>query len=193
MKLTPNVFPSRQSRSWPDNAFRTQARAILPEPARELSTEAPSHPRPKRGSESCILETSTLLGEQTAVQMHLCSAKQRWPFSTPSHWVSIGQIGSGLPLAPWALLLCWCSPEREIHSKHVLLRGEAGVGRKIPSGRRPQQSPRIQLESSATRPYLTLRSKLHAGSCIRESSTLLGEQTTAPMRLCIAKHHYYIF
>ena len=60
----------------------------------------------------------------------------------------------------------------------------------MPSGRRPQQSPRSQLESSATRPYLTLRSKLHAGSCIRESSTLLGEQTTAPMRLCIAKQRF---
>ena len=119
--------------------------------------------------------------------MRLCAAKQRLPFSPLSLSSQIGQRGSGLPLAPWALLLCWWSPELESHSKHVLLRGEAGVGRKMPSGRRPQQSPRSQLESSATRPYLTLRSKLHAGSCIRESSTLLGEQTTAPMRLCSAK------
>ena len=95
-----------------------------------------------------------------------------------------------MPLAPWALLLCSWSPELETHSERDLIRGEAGVGRKMPSGRRPQQSPRSQLESSATRPYLTLRSKLHAGSCIRESSTLLGEQTTAPMRLCIAKQRF---
>ena len=92
-----------------------------------------------------------------------------------------------MPLAPWALLLCSWSPELETHSERVLLRGEAGVGRKMPSGRRPQQSPRSQIESSATRPYLMLRSKLHAGSCILESETLVVEPTTSPMRLCSAK------
>ena len=37
-------------------------------------------------------------------------------FFSPSPLVSIGQRGSGLPLAPWALLLCWWSPELETHS-----------------------------------------------------------------------------
>ena len=32
-----------------------------------------------------------------------------------------GQGGSGLPLAPWALLLGWCSLQLETNSKHVLL------------------------------------------------------------------------
>ena len=168
MKPTPNVFSFVGKQELARKCLLDAGPSKPHEPAMELGTEAPSHPRPKRGSESCILETSTLLGEQTAVQMHLCSAKQRWPFSTPSHWVSIGQIGSGLPLAPWALLLCWCSPEREIHSKHVLLRGEAGLGRKIPSGCRSLQSPWSQLGSSEPRPHLKLRSKLHAGSCILE-------------------------
>ena len=139
-------------------------------PQSQLGTSAP-RPHLTHGPNEVLRAAFwklTLLGDQTAVQMHLCSAKQRWPFSNPSHWVSIGQIGSGLPLAPWALLLCWCSPEREIHSKHVLLRGEAGLGRKIPSGCRSLQSPWSQLGSSEPRPHLKLRSKLHAGSCILE-------------------------
>ena len=100
---------------------------------------------------------------------------------------SIGQSGSGLPLAPWALMLCFWSPELETHSKRVLLRGEAGVGRKMPSGRRPQQSTQGQLGNLAPRPHLMLRCILHSGCCILERETLLGEQTTAPMRLCSAK------
>ena len=54
-----------------------------------------------------------------------------------------------------ALLLCWWSPELEIHSKRVPLRGQAGVGWKMPSGRRPQLSPQSQLGTSAPRPHLT--------------------------------------
>ena len=76
-------------------------------------------------------------------------------FFSPSPLVSIGQRGSGLPLAPWALLLCWWSTELEIHSKRVPLRGQAGGGWKMPSGRRPQLSPQSQLGTSAPRPHLT--------------------------------------
>ena len=100
---------------------------------------------------------------------------------------SIRQREPGLPLAPWALLRCWWSPELETHSKHVVLHGEARVCRKMPSGRRPQQPSRNQLGSSAPRPHLKLCSKLHSRSCILERETLLREQTTAPMRLCSAK------
>ena len=63
-----------------------------------------------------------------------------------------------MPLAPWALLICWWSSELEIHSKRVLLRGETGVGMKIHSELNPHQSPRSQLGSSAPRPHLTQRS-----------------------------------
>jgi len=88
---------------------------------------------------------------------------------SPNPLFSIGQSESGLCLFPRALLLCWWSPELETHSKRVLLRGEAGVGLKMPSGRRPQQSSRSQLGSSAPRPYLTHGSKHHLGSCILEN------------------------
>ena len=108
-------------------------------------------------------------------------------FFSPSPLVSIGQRGSGLPLAPWALLLCWWSPYHEPHSKRILILGEAGVGTKIPSGRWPEQSTRRQLGSSAPRPHLTHGSKLYSGRCILEMYTLLVEQNTAPMRLCSAK------
>ena len=164
--------------------------AIRPEPAWELCTETTSHAplqTPFRELHSGKVDSPR--GTNHSPNAPLLN-KATLAFFSPSRLVSRGQRGSGLPLAPWALLLCSWSPELETHSERVLLRGEAGVGRKMPSGRRPQQSPRSQLESSATRPYLTLRSKLHAGSCIRESSTLLGEQTTAPMRLCIAKQRF---
>ena len=63
-------------------------------------------------------------------------------FFSPSALVSRGQRGAGLPLAPWALLLCWWSPEVETHSKRVLLPSEAGIGTKMATGRWPQQTPR---------------------------------------------------
>ena len=69
-------------------------------------------------------------------------SKATLAFFSPSPLDSIGQRQSGLALAPWALLLCWWSPELETHSKCVLLHDEAGVGTKIPSGRVPEQSSR---------------------------------------------------
>ena len=86
---------SWRSRSWQENAVWTQAPAIPPEPARELSTEAPSHPRFKTPFRSCILESSTLLGEQTTAAMCLCSAKPRWPFSPLALWSPEGTDGLG--------------------------------------------------------------------------------------------------
>ena len=59
------------------------------------------------------------------------------------------------------------SPELESHSKRVLPRGEAGVGRKMPSVRRPQQFPQSQLGSSAPKHHLsplqTPCGELHSG------------------------------
>ena len=108
-------------------------------------------------------------------KVRLCSGNNHRPhvpllskatlaFFSPSPLVSRGQCGAGLPLAPWALLFCWSSPEMETHSNGFLLRGEAGVGRKMPSGRRPQQVPRSQLGRSAPRPHLTHGSKHHSGA-----------------------------
>ena len=61
-------------------------------------------------------------------KVRLCSGNNHSPhvpllskatlaFFSPSPLVSRGQRGSGLPLAPWALLLCWWSPEFENHYK----------------------------------------------------------------------------
>ena len=151
------------------NAFWSQAPATLPEPARELSTETTSQAL----LQTPFKELHSGKGDSPQGTNHSPNApllsKATLAFFSPSPLVSIGQRGSGLPLAPWALLLCWWSPELETHSKRVLLRGEAGVGLKMPSGRRPQQSSRSQLGSSAPRPYLTHGSKHHLGSCILEN------------------------
>ena len=99
-------------------------------------------------------------------KVRLCSGNNHSPhvpllskatlaFFSPSPLVSRGQCGAGLPLAPWALLLCWWSPEMETHSKHILLHGEAGVGTKMPPGCRPQQSPQSLLGGSASSIQLT--------------------------------------
>ena len=42
---------------------------------------------------------------------------------SPSPMIPIGPGGFGLPLAPWALLLGWWSPQLETNSKRLLLRG----------------------------------------------------------------------
>ena len=161
--------------------------AIRPEPAWELCTETTSHAplqTPFRELHSGKVDSPR--GTNHSPNAPLLN-KATLAFFSPSRLVSRGQRGSGLPLAPWALLLCSWSPELETHSKHVVLHGEARVCRKMPSGRRPQQPSRNQLGSSAPRPHLKLCSKLHSRSCILERETLLREQTTAPMRLCSAK------
>ena len=135
---TPNVFSFLEKQELARKCLLDACASKTPEPARELSTEAPSHPRlqtlfremhsgnvyPPRGTKHS--SNAPLLSKATLA------------FFSPSPLVSIGQRGSGLPLAPWALLLCWWSPYHEPHSKRILLRGEAGVGTKIPSGRWPE-------------------------------------------------------
>ena len=172
------------------NAFWSQAPATLPEPARELSTETTSQallPTPFKELHSGNVDSPQ--GTKHSPNAPLLS-KATLAFFSPRPLVSIGQRGSGLPQAAWALLLCWWSPELESHSKRVLLRGEAGVARKMPSGQWLQQSTQGQLGNLAPRPHLMLRCILHSGCCIRESSTLLGEETTATMRLCSAKQRF---
>ena len=71
----------------------------------------------------------------------------------------------------------------ETHSLRVLLRGEAGLGARMPSAPRPQLCPMSQLGLSAPRPRRTDGPKQSSGSCILQRETLLGQQTTAPTRL----------
>ena len=71
-----------------------------------------------------MLQRETGLGEQTSTPMRLGSESQRLPSSHLALCSPSGQGGSGLPLAPWALLLGWWSPQLETYSKRLLLWGE---------------------------------------------------------------------
>ena len=71
-----------------------------------------------------MLQRETGLGEQTSAPMRLGSGSQRLPSSHLDLGSPQGQGGSGLPLAPWALLLGWWSPQLETNSKCLLFGGE---------------------------------------------------------------------
>ena len=73
---------------------------------------------------SGLLQRESVLGEQTYAPMRLGSGLQRLPSSHLALGSPYVQGGSGLPLAPWALLLGWWPPQLENNSKHLLLRGE---------------------------------------------------------------------
>ena len=63
-----------------------------------------------------MLQRETVPGEQTSAPMRLGSGSQRLPSSRLDLGSPLCQGGSGLPLAPWALLLgCW-SPQLAIHA-----------------------------------------------------------------------------
>ena len=71
-----------------------------------------------------MLQRETVLGEQTSAPMRLGSGSQRLPSSHLALCSPLVQGGSGLPLAPLALLLSWWSPQLETNSTRVLLHGE---------------------------------------------------------------------
>ena len=105
-------------------------------------------------------------------------------FVSPIPLLSKGKGESGLPLAPWAVVVCWWSPELETHCKRVFLLGEAGFGMTRPCLPRPQHSTLSQRGRSAPRAHLKNGPKLASGSGILESETSLREQTSAPRHLC---------
>ena len=154
-----------------------------PEPARPFSAYATSHRRPKTSfwQLHCAKRKSPRAANNSPNAPRLRKATQA--VFAPGPPLSRGQSGAGLPLAPWALLLCWGSPVPETHSPRVLLRGEAGLGARRSSVPRPQPCPLSQLGRSAPRPHHTERPKRASGSCILQRETLLGQQTTAPTRL----------
>ena len=67
----------------------------------------------------------TVLGEHSSAPIRLSSGEQPLPSSPLALCSTQVQGGFGLPLAPWALLLGWWSPQPETNSKHVLLRENA--------------------------------------------------------------------
>ena len=154
-----------------------------PEPARPLSAEAPSNQRPK----TSFLELHSAKGNSPRAANHSPSAppprKAAEAVLAPGHALSIGRCGVGLPLAPWALLLCWGSLAPETHSPRLLLREQAGRGPRRPSAPRAQPCPLSQLGRSVPRPRPTDGPKRASGSCILQRETLLGQQTKSPRRL----------
>ena len=70
-----------------------------------------------------MLQRETGLGEQTSAPMQLGSGSQRLASSHLALSSPYVLGGSGLPLAPWALLLGWWSPQLETISKRVFIRG----------------------------------------------------------------------
>ena len=140
-------------------------------------------------SRSCILQRETVLGEQTSTPMGLSSRNQRLPISPLALCSPQGQGGSGLPLAPWALLLGWCSLQLETNSKRVLLWGEGWFGMKRPFLHRTQPPSLSQLGRDPPRAYLGSSRNLASRSCILQRETGLRTQTSAPLRLCSRKQH----
>ena len=154
-----------------------------PEAARPLSAESPSHRRPKTSlwQLHCAKGKSPRAANNSPNAPRLRKATQAVFASGPP--LSLAQSLADLPLADWALLLCWGSPAFKTHYPRVLHRGEAGLGARRPSAPRPQPSPLRQLGRSAPRSRRTNGPKRASDSCILQRETLLGQQTTAPTRL----------
>ena len=144
----------------------------------------------KRASGSCLLERETLLGKASSAPVRVCSAKQRLPVSPLGLCSPFGLGGSGLPPAPCALVLCWWSLDLETYSKRALLQGEGGWGLKRPGVQGPHHLIFLQVGRDPARAHLRKGTKLASGSCIRESATLLGKPSSAPMRVCSGKQRF---
>ena len=151
----PTGSPSLGSRIGRVKAFCAQAPSMPPEPARPLRAEVPSQRRPL----TSFWELHSAMGNSPRAAHHSPNApwlrKAVQAVFTPRPCAPIGRCGAGLPLDPWALLLCWGSPVPEAHSPLVLLRGEAGLGAPRPSAPRPHPCPLSQLGHSAPRPRHT--------------------------------------
>ena len=145
-------------------------------PSMELRTEAPSHPLLKilfRELHSGKVDSPQ--GTNHSPNAPLLS-KATLAFFSPSPLVSIGQRGSGLPLAPWALLLCWWSPEVESHSKRVPLREYTGVGKKMNSGRWPQQTSGASFAAQHRTPISPMTQNSIEGAAFWKGRLSLGNK-----------------
>ena len=110
-------------------ARRPSAPRPQPCPLSQLGRSAPRPRRtdgPKRASGCCILQRETLPAANHIPYLPWLMKAAQAVFA-PGPALSIGQSGAGLPLAPWALMLCWGSPAPETHSKWVLLREQVGL------------------------------------------------------------------
>ena len=143
-------------------------------------------------SASYIRESENLLGKPSPAPMRVCSGKQRFLLSTLAHCSPSEQGGSGLPPAPWALVLCRASLELETNSKGALLQGEGGRGLKRPCVHCPQHTILCPLGRDPARAHLRKGTKLASGRFICESETFLGKPSSGPMRLCSGKQRFLV-
>ena len=116
----PASSPSRRRLIWHEEALLALALATPLRASEGGPPWAYLRNGPKRASRNCILQRETVLGEQISAPMRLGSGSQRLPSSPLAQGFSLGEGGSGLPLAPWALLLVWWSPQLEINCKRLL-------------------------------------------------------------------------
>ena len=122
-KPTPHGFSFVGKQVGRAKAFCAQSPAMPPEPARPLGAEAPSNGTPK----TSFWQLHSAKGNSPRAANHSPNVprnqKATQAIFATGPTLSIAQSGAGLPLAPWALLLCWGSPVPETHSPRVLLRG----------------------------------------------------------------------
>ena len=191
LKPTPNVFSFTAKQEWaceellrpgPSNATRAKLGHATP---RTRSQKAPTE---LLGPAVCKGTGKAPRGAHTSPTATLLR-KATQAFFAPSRPLAVGQSGAGLPLAPWALLLCRGSPEPESHSQCVLLRGEAGLGVRRPSSPRPQQCPPSQVGLHSTEVPAPQRHQLSSWvlQSAKGQEKLLGEHTTASPCLCSSK------
>ena len=89
-------------------------------------------------------------------------------------------------------MLCRSSLELESNSKRALLQEEGRWGLKRPCVHWPHHPNFLQLGRDPAKAHLRKGTKLASGSCLRESETLLGKPSSAPMRVCSGKQRFLV-
>ena len=167
LKPTSNVFSFAGKQDWacenllrqgPGNATRAKLGHATP---RTRSQKAPTE---LLGPAVCKGTGKAPRGANISPTAPLLRKAMQAVFE-PSPPLDVGQSGAGLPLAPWALLLGWGSPEPETNSQRVLLRGEAGLGVRRPSAPRPQQCHPSQAGPDSPKPRLPNGTNRAPGGC----------------------------
>ena len=137
-------------------------------------------------------QNETLLENPSSAPMRVCSGKRRFVVSPLGLCLPYILGESGLPPAPWALVLCWWSLDLETNCNHALLWGEGVWGLKRPFVHWPQHPKLCQIWRDTARAHLRKGTNLASGSCIRESETLLGKPCSSPMRVCSGKQRFLV-